>query len=210
MKQRIERGQSIVETVLLMPMLIFLLLNTLNFGYFFLTLLNLTAAPRTGTEYAVMGSSTAAANSLPPAGDTWPPTSTKTVAYVLYWDMKGAMYAPGTLAAVRVCSPSIIIGGSGYDKNGMSNCAQYGTAPTGYSWPQRVTSACTPPVGSTCGKDPNSSFTMDQVDAAYQYRPLIPAAVLNVFLSPLSVCQNQNGSVGCVFTRTTKMRTMGY
>ena len=167
MRRRNEQGQSLVETVLVMPVLLFLLLNTLNFGYFFLTFVNLTASTRTGVEYAIMGSSAIPSKSLPPAGDTWPPTKINTVAYVIYYDMVGAMFSPGTLAAVRVCSPSILVNNSGYTANGMSNCAQYGTLPSGYSWPPRVTTNCKPPTGNDCGKDPNLSFTMDEVDAVY-------------------------------------------
>ena len=39
-----------VETVLMMPVLLLFLLNAINFGYFFLTITNLAAAPRMGVE----------------------------------------------------------------------------------------------------------------------------------------------------------------
>ena len=50
-----QAGQSIVETVLMMPVLLLFLLNAVNFGYFFFTITNLAAAPRTGVEYSIIG-----------------------------------------------------------------------------------------------------------------------------------------------------------
>ncbi|PYV94503.1 MAG: hypothetical protein DMG86_23115 [Acidobacteria bacterium] len=52
---RSDSGQSLVETVLILPLLLLLLLNALNFGYFFLVTLNLTASPRAGVEYSIYG-----------------------------------------------------------------------------------------------------------------------------------------------------------
>jgi hypothetical protein len=214
MKQRKQRGQSLVETVLMMPFLLFLMLNTLNFGYFFLTFVNLTASTRTGVEYAIQGSSAIPSTSLPPAGDTpaaWPPTGTKTVAYVVYYDMVGAMFNPDSLAAVQVCSPSILNKNNiGYDSNGLSNCQSYGTLPSGYAWPTRPAATNCLAVDNNCGAT-NSKFVMAEVYAMYQYAPLIPGSIWNVFLVSLPVCQSTGGgNISCVFTRTTKMRTMGY
>ena len=58
---RAQAGQSIVETVLMMPVLLMFLLNAVNFGYFFFTITNLAAAPRMGVEYSIMGGATPSA-----------------------------------------------------------------------------------------------------------------------------------------------------
>ena len=62
---RCDSGQSIVETVLMLPLLLLLLLNALNFGYFFFTVVNLTGATRNGLEYGIIGSATPAASAQP-------------------------------------------------------------------------------------------------------------------------------------------------
>ncbi len=41
--QRRSQGQSLVETVLLMPLLLLIILNVVNFGYFFVVAVNLAA-----------------------------------------------------------------------------------------------------------------------------------------------------------------------
>jgi len=59
--RRREQGQSIVETILMMPVLLLFLLNAVNFGYFFFVATNLAAAPRIGVEYSIMGGATPSA-----------------------------------------------------------------------------------------------------------------------------------------------------
>ena len=39
-------GEGLIETALIVPFLLTMILNAVNFGYFFLVALNLTAAPR--------------------------------------------------------------------------------------------------------------------------------------------------------------------
>ena len=53
-----QSGQSLVEVVAMMPVMLLLLGNALNVGYFFIHALNLQSAPRTAAEYSVMGSAT--------------------------------------------------------------------------------------------------------------------------------------------------------
>ena len=43
---RDSRGQSLVETALMIPLLLVLILNAVNFGYFLIVTLNLTSAAR--------------------------------------------------------------------------------------------------------------------------------------------------------------------
>ena len=47
---RCTAGQALLETALVLPLLLVLILNVINFGYFFFVALNLSAAPRSGME----------------------------------------------------------------------------------------------------------------------------------------------------------------
>src|ERR1700758_5513804 len=98
-------GQALIETALILPLLLMIVLNAVNFGYFFLMALNITAASRTSGIYSVMGGATPAALPLPNAG---PVTTTTTVSYLAYQDLTGAVYSPSTSnTGVQVCSSSV-------------------------------------------------------------------------------------------------------
>src|SRR5437667_578620 len=114
---RTSRGQSLVETAIMLPLLVMLVLNVVNFGYFFLVIINLTGAARTATLYAIEGGSTPAASELPSSGDG---SNTLSVTYLAFQDMTGALWNP-TGASVRVCSPVNISAGSGVKNPGKVN-----------------------------------------------------------------------------------------
>ncbi len=198
---RRSEGQSIVETVLMLPFLLMLLLNALNFGYFFLTVLNLTAAPRSGVEYTIMGSATPSATAQPLAG---PPTAILSVSYDTYRDMTGALNNP-TGATLQVCTATNV---SGSPASGLINP---GTT--------TETAKCVVCTGSSCGapgagtwvphSDPelNSSstapaFVLNRVDVQYQFVPLIPGRIFNIVL--LAACPGGT----CTFHRYAEMRAM--
>src|SRR5260370_32692507 len=98
------RGQSLVETVLMLPLLLLIVCNVVNLGYFFLVIVNLTGASRTATMYSAEGSSTPAASPLPSSGGASPTTNLLSVTYLAFQDMTGALWNP-TGATVRGCSP---------------------------------------------------------------------------------------------------------
>src|SRR5439155_23152189 len=86
-----ESGQALLEMAVVLPFLLILVFNAINFGYFFIVAINITAAPRSAVEYSIMGSST-------PAGDldglpkATPANSTSaTVAALAYQDLQGAL-----------------------------------------------------------------------------------------------------------------------
>src|SRR5206468_9716178 len=120
-----ESGQALLEMAVVLPFLLILIFNAINFGYFFIIALNITAAPRSGVEYSIMGSST-------PAGDldglpkATPANSTSaTVAALAYQDLQGALATYATNATVQVCSQQVLISGSGVNGTGSSmkaNC----------------------------------------------------------------------------------------
>ncbi len=198
-----SRGQSLVETALMVPFLLMLVLNAVNFGYFFLMMVNLTGASRTAVTYSIEGSSTPiATQTLPVSGSaTNNLLGTLSVSYLAYQDMTGAIGSP-TGASVQVCSPINIASNSGVNGTGAtqkSNCM-----------------TCT---GNTCGAvgtgspvpsaDPEAPhFVLNQVDISYTFSPIIPGTVFNIALLAAPICTNSGGSVTCTFIRTAQMRAM--
>jgi hypothetical protein len=93
----------------MIPLLLVLILNAVNFGYFLLVTLNLTSAARNGIEYAIQGSSTVANASLPQASGSAATTVSSLISQEL------GSFNTGSLA-VRVCS--------------LSNCTTSGSGGT--------------------------------------------------------------------------------
>src|SRR5437667_5514267 len=121
---RSSRGQSLVETAIMLPLLILVVLNVVNLAYFFLVAVNLTGTSRTATLYSIMGSETPSASVLPSSGGASPTTNLSSVTYLAFQDMTGALWNP-TGASVRVCSPINIASNSGVNGTGASlrsNC----------------------------------------------------------------------------------------
>src|SRR6266536_2328722 len=111
---RDSEGQSLVETALVVPLLVLLVLNVVNFGYFFLIMVNLTGAARTSTLYAIEGSATPVpGGSIASSGGASPTTNKSSVTYLIYQDLTGALWNP-TGITVQVCSQAnITSAGSG-------------------------------------------------------------------------------------------------
>jgi TadE-like protein len=190
-------GQALVETVLLLPLLLIIILNAVNFAYFFLMALNITSASRSSAIYSVMGSSTPAAEALPNAG---PVGTTTTVSYLAIHDLTGAVYSPSTGSggntAIHVCSPSvgpILNAGTTTQK---SDCTTIGS------------------IGSFSAADPDPemnqantvpAFMLNRVDIAYQFRTPIPIFPFNAIVLISSAC---NSSGTCTFYRHSVMRVM--
>jgi Flp pilus assembly protein TadG len=199
---RRDSGQSIVETVLMIPLLLLLLLNAVNFGYFFLTVLNLTGATRNGLEYGIIGSATPAASAQPSPGPANCSASTDpgclSVTYLVQQDMTGALSNP-TSATVRVCSQANTTGTPAKGLNGTG---------TGQK------ANCISCTGTTCGTVDNSgtnvdadpeapSFVLNRVDVTYTFVPLIPGRPFNISL--LAAC---GSGTSCSFHRWVEMRAM--
>jgi len=178
----------------MLPLLVMVVLNVVNFGYFFLVLVNLTGAARTATLYAIEGSATPFGAELPNSG----PGNTQSVTYLAFQDMTGALWNP-TGASVQVCSPININAGSGVNNAGTAS--------------QRANcEACT---NTSCGAagggspipdaDPGApGFILNQVRITYTFRTLIPGTIFNIPLRAAALCQ----SGSCTFTRQAEMRSM--
>jgi len=192
---RCQAGQSIVETVLMMPILLLLLLNAVNFGYFFFTITNLAAAPRTGVEYSILGGATPSAIALPVTG---PSTNVLSSSFLTYEDMRGALNAPTANASVQVCSQSAGMVGAG-TTSAHASCLTYPGSGVTYTFP----AAQVDPELNAAGTTP--AFVLHQVDVAYKFTPLIPGTVFNVVLLAFPTC---NTSGVCVLHRQSVMRGM--
>lgn len=188
-----EAGQSLLETALITPLMLLIILNVVNFGYFFVVALNIAAAPRTGVLYGIKGFATPGSPSLPPAG---PPSGTDTISYLSQQDLTGAISAP-TGASLQVCTQ--VLGFNGTGGSQKANCT-----------------TCT---GTTCGStgtgspapaaDPESpTFVLHRVDTTYTFSPLIPGTPFGLALLPIPVCTAGGGNVSCVFHRQVSMRAM--
>ncbi len=160
---RRDRGQSLIETALLIPLLLILGFNAANFGYFFAVAVNLAAAPRNGAQYSIMGFQSYPQSSLPPPGPT---SDTTSVGYTTLADITGALRGSSG-SVIRVCTKASGTTGSGV--NQKSVCTTYGTGPA------------LPAVDA----DPEAPyFVLNRVDIQYTVQPLIPAAIFGLPLTP--------------------------
>jgi TadE-like protein len=192
---RLQSGQSIVETVLMMPVLLLFLLNAINFGYFFLTITNLAAAPRMGVEYSIMGGATPSAIELPATG---PAANALSSSFLTYEDMRGALNAPTANASVQVCSPSAGIVNPG-TTTAKAACNSYAGTGVTFTFP----AAQVDPELNAGNTSP--AFVLHQVDVAYKFTPLIPGTPFNILLLTFPTC-DANGV--CVLHRQSVMRGM--
>jgi len=158
-----------LETLMIFPMLLLIVFNAINFGYFFLVCVNLAAAPRSGVEYSILGAATPGILQLPSAG---PSTTNTSISYLAYQDMTGALYQPSN-ATVQVCTDTLGFANHSLGlSNQTTNCASYGS---GQSW--------------TPASDPESpSFVLNRVDVQYTFTPLIPGTPFGVSLLPAAAC----------------------
>src|SRR5207253_2868010 len=202
-----QSGQSLVEIVAMMPVMLLLLGNVLNFGYFFIHALNLQSAPRTAAEYSVMGGATPAVTSLPPAtsdGSCLASNPNCSVSDLLYQDLLAFTVAT-TNGTVQVCSQANGLSSAGTTSE-TTACTHTGT-PGSFSWPA-------PDSDPEKNKDGTGlAFALNRVDVAYTFTPLIPGAPFNLVVLGFPACGG--GSVSCcntdgtcVLHRSTEMRVM--
>jgi len=166
MKHLRDSGQSLIETALLIPLVLLITFNAVNFGYFYFVALHLSAAPRSGVEYSIQGFSTPAAGGLPSAGPT---TTATSVSWLVYQDMSGLSNSSG--AKVQVCTKLL-----GTSAAGTAKCTQF---PTGSTFP-----------APAADPEPNT-FVLNRVDVSYTVTPLIPVAAFGLTLTPSATFHRQ-------------------
>ena len=203
-----SRGQSLVETALMLPILIMLVLNVVNLGYFFVVAVNLTGAARTATLYAIEGGATPAAGSLPSSGGSVPATNMSSVTYLVYQDLTGSLANP-TGVTVQVCTQANLdSSGAGTNTNtggvlrtNCESCTSGGCTPLNGSAGSSSYSGS--PVPSLDPEAPG--FVLNRVDIRYDVAPLIPGAIFNIPLRASGMC-NSGGT--CAFFRHAEMRAL--
>ena len=153
-------GQSLIETALLLPLMLMIVFNAVNIGYFFFVGLNLATASRQGAEYSIQGPAGFQQSELPGAAS---------VSSLVYDAITGAI-ASATNTPTRVCSLSLGLNPIGKGtSNQVPNCASYGT---GGSFP-------------ALDPDPEAPYlVLNRVDIQYIVTPLIPGTVFNIGLPP--------------------------
>ncbi len=190
---RHSSGQALVETALILPLLMLVLLNAVNFGYYYLVALNLTSASRTGSLYGMIGSATPAGTALPPATGT----ASTTVSYLTYQDMYGSMITPFG-ATVQVCSAAIGLTGTGALRTALCETCTSSSSNSGSCTTTGATGSPAPDV------DPEApTFVLNRVDVTYTFSPIIPGTPFGLFL--LTLCPSNQ----CTFSRHLSMRAMG-
>ena len=187
-----DAGQALVETALVLPILMTLILNCVNLGYFFLVALNVTATPRSSAEYSIMGFSAPDADAGVPA--VIGAGTASTVAYLAYQDMRGALGSYAN-AQVQICSKKL-----GYNNAGTSTqTAQCSTCTSSSDSSCNATNSYTP------SSDPESpTFVLHRVDVAYTFNTLISGTGFNLALLPASLCSGNT----CTIHRQISMRAM--
>lgn len=199
---RNSQGQSLIETALMLPLLLLLVCNVVNLGYFFLVIVNLTGASRSSGLYSIEGSYTPYAQQEAPSGTATSTilTTPGTVAYTVYQDLNGAVWNP-TGASLQICTQMNFNPGTGSGVNGSgsgqtANCETCTSSGCGAAG-----------VGSPApSADPEApSFVLNQVDITYNFSTLIPGTIFNIPLQAAAMCN----SGSCTFTRSARMRSMG-
>jgi hypothetical protein len=198
-------GQALVETVLIVPLLLAIILNAINFAYLCLMALDITSSARSSGLYSIMGSASPPAIALPSAG---PYTTTTSVSYLTFQDLTGAVYSPSTSnTGINVCSPSVgVATGTAGGPNQQSACTTFGSIGSfGAADPDPECSAASTKSNPPCtGGTP--AFMLNRVDIAYKFSPPIPSMPFNLIVLTVPGCTGT--PVTCTFYRHIEMRAM--
>ncbi len=154
---RYDSGQSLIETAIMVPLLLVVAFNAINFGYAFFVAINLAAAPRQGVEYSIQGFDTPAHPSLATA---------TAVSTLTYGDLTTVL--PNSASTpMQVCT--MLNGFSRTGSTQVTKCTAYNNSG---------------PAFPTPASDPEApTFVLHRVDVRYTPQPLIPGGIFNVLPS---------------------------
>jgi Flp pilus assembly protein TadG len=153
---RQEGGQSLLETALILPMMLVLVLNAVNLAYYFYVALNLTTSVRQGAQYSIEGYATPIQGTLP---------SADTISTLTYSAINAAVSGTST-TPMQVCSEAVGISGSG--SNTVTQCKTY----NGFT-------SVAPHA------DPEAPWVvLNRVDLQYTPSPLVAGALFNIVPTP--------------------------
>jgi Flp pilus assembly protein TadG len=157
-----KSGSTLVEWMLILPVLFLIVAYAVNFGFCFIAAANITSSARNAAQYSVLGYEGPAQSAEPVAG---PVSTTNSVAAIAMADLTSLVQS-STTTTVQVCSK--IIGMSTANAN-IPKCSSYGPAGTSYT-----------PIA-----DPEAPrFVLQRVDVTYTVQPPIPMSFFGVSLMP--------------------------
>lgn len=167
-----DRGGSLLETALMLPVLVVMLVFAVDFGYFFLVAGNIVTSSRNAVLYSTQGFSSPAQQLIPSAGTSGSLADTAGVAGIAAGDLSGlANYS--TKTQVSVCSKAL--GVTALKSNGstigyLTNCSTY---PSG-------------PLSITPDNDPESlsGLLLQRVDVVYTVNFPITIQLFNFNVLP--------------------------
>ena len=149
-------GNSLLETAIMLPIMLAIVFNAINFGYFWFVGLTLSAAPRLGAEYLTQGGAALTGSSTP---------TTSTVETLVLDNLSNSLKATTSNTAIRICSSTSSSGVN--SSSGIAGCDSYGMSYT-------FTANTADPEKPT--------FVLDRVDVAYTVSPPISGSVFTVAL----------------------------
>jgi Flp pilus assembly protein TadG len=153
-------GQALIEGALMVPLLLLILLNAVNVGYFYWAVINLSEATRGSAEWSIMGTASTLGKQAPPSGPLSDGTS---VAFLAFQDISA--FASSSNATVTVCTTTFSTG------TPITTCNPYG-----------ATTTFTP----TADADPEG-LVLNRVDIVYQFTPLIGSGWIGVWSPPSTI-----------------------
>ena len=154
---RQERGQSLIETAILVPIFVTLICYAVDFGYFFMAEASVDSSAHNAAMYATQGT-VSATGATPPLGTL---STAKSVAGMAYSNMSGYLNASTTMA-VQLCT----------NNNATISCNS--TGQTGM-----ISSSYQP------DEDPEPTvFQLVRVDVVYTVNPPIPLTFFGTSLLP--------------------------
>jgi hypothetical protein len=145
-----------------MPLVLTVAFNAINIGYFWFLVLQMTAVPRLGVEYATQGGA-----AMTSTGTSWPGGAA--VSDLVYEDLQHTINATVLNASVQVCSVSTT-------SSSDATCTHYGPTVT---FPDMTTDSEAP------------LWTRRRVIVVYTVTPLIPGTIFNVSLPSTLVFRRQ-------------------
>lgn len=158
---RDREGQSLLETALLLPLLLTIVFNAVNLGYYFLVCLNMATAPRQGAEYSIQGPASQGQSLLPVA------TAVGGVVSSAFTGAIGSASVKNT--SIRVCTAALGLINVGTSSQ-VPNCqVTYGTGTF-----QALTAA---------DADPEAPYlVLNRIDIQFTVTPLIQGKAFNLAL----------------------------
>ena len=165
-----DRGSSMVETAMVLPVLILMLCFAIDIGYFFIVAANLVSSARNAVLYSGQGFVSPGQPQLPAPGRSGSLADTSGVAGLAGGDLSG-LGNMATKTNIQVCSKKL---GVTQTSNGyITNCS---TFPSGS-------------LSFTPDQDPASNYGMltQRVDVVYIVSPPIPVDFFTFTMPPLIV-----------------------